>query len=135
MTPVYPSIGASLIQPACVPEKIVESPTPCACRIGWVGRTSLCCATIFEIEHADLRVSSTGDHGPVARVGHELDRKDVCMMTGAHTRVQGEGLCKTGRGVVPNVKIGIIRTRSEEVATGRPTAKVSKNMTCYVRRR
>ena len=67
-------------------------------------------------------------------MGHELDRKDISMMTGAHARVQGKWLCQAGGIVVPDVEIGIVGARSEEVATRRPTVRWSeKNSSTYER--
>lgn len=46
-------------------------------------------------------------------------------MPGGNTGVEGKGIWKAGRIVVPDIEIGIIGARSEQVATRRPTARVS----------
>jgi hypothetical protein len=41
-------------------------------------------------------------------VGHEFDRKDVGMMPGGNTGIEGKGIGKAGRIVFPDIEIGVV---------------------------
>jgi hypothetical protein len=125
VTPVDAGVGVGLIQPSCIAEEAVESPTSGAG--GNIG-ARICSASMLKIEDTDLGVSGAAHDGSVIGVGHELDGEDVGMMPSAHARVQSKGSRKVGRVILPDVEIGIVGTRGEQVATGRPTAIVSRRL-------
>jgi len=97
-------------QPSAVPKEVVEPPASCAlcCTCG-----SLRASTVFQVEYAYLRVSSTCDDGTVVRVGHELDGEDVGMVASADTGIEGERLRLVVGVVLPDVEVGIVGAGSE----------------------
>ena len=90
-------------------EETVEPPTSCASGEGGLSRASLCGTAVFEIEDTNFRIAGTGDDGSIARVGHEFDRKYVSTMASGNTAIEGKGVWKAGRIVVPDIEMGIIR--------------------------
>ncbi len=74
------------------------------------------CLPPLNVEDPDLGVSSGGNDGPVIGVGHELDGEDVLRVTGAHTRVQGEGPSLGLWVVGPNVQMRIVGSRGKKAA-------------------
>lgn len=58
-------------------------------------------------------------------MGHELDRKNVCMMACANTSIQGKATRLIFRVEAPDIEVCIVGPRSKKLTTRRPTMLMS----------
>jgi hypothetical protein len=84
-------------------------------------------ASIFDVEHPHLSITSTGDQRLIVRVRCKFDAKDVGCVAGREDGAQGEGF-GCGIGIVrPNIEIGVVGARCKELSGSRPAELGKKN--------
>ena len=124
MASIHPSVCVPISQPAGMPEEAIKSSAPCAGGKTGVSRYVWVRSTILKIKDADLRVAGTRNYSSIARVGHELDTEDVGMVSRADTCIERKRFGQIGGIVFPDVQVGVIGTRGQEVTVLRPTASI-----------
>lgn len=70
---------------------------------------------MFKIKYADLIISGTSDNRPIGSEGCEFDAEDVCRMPCGDTGIQRKRLCYDVRVISPDIDVGIVGSRCEEL--------------------